>query len=137
MCAASRAARPVCVSPRRPDPRRAPRSPAARRACPRSGRAARCPRRPPSPPPPSARRPARGAVTLVVEGAPCPGPVLDEGPGQAVDCWSIRAEVRSPPLFLVAGFAIPRLGNPHPTGEPNGFVDDAYLAMTTVVLLQG
>src|SRR5689334_10605716 len=79
----------------------------------------------------------RETVTLVVEGAPGLGPVLDEGRGQAVDRWPLHPEVRIPPLVLVAGVAPPLLGNPHSAGEPDGFVDNAHLAMTTMVLLEG
>src|SRR6202035_1553445 len=79
----------------------------------------------------------REAVTLVVKGAPGLGPVLDEGRGQAVNRWPFHPEVRVPPLFLVAGVARPLLGNPHAAGEPDGFVDNAHLAMTTMVLLEG
>ena len=37
----------------------------------------------------------------------------------------------------IPGVARPLLGNPHSTGKPDGFVDDAHLAMTTMVLLEG
>src|SRR5690348_17622637 len=76
------------------------------------------------------------AITLVVEGAPGLGPVLDEGRSQAINRWPFYAEVRVPPLLLVAGVAHPLLSNPHSTGEPDGFVDNAHFAMTTVVLFE-
>src|SRR6185437_12419473 len=71
------------------------------------------------------------------EGAPGLGPVLDEGRGQAVDRWPFHPEVRVSPLFVVAGVTVPLLGNPHSAGEPDGFVDNAHLAMTAMVLLEG
>src|SRR5215467_894806 len=79
----------------------------------------------------------REAIALVVEGTPGLGPVLDEGRSQAVDRWPFHPEVRVPPLFLVAGVARPLLGNSHSTGKADGFVDNADLAMTPVVLLEG
>ena len=67
------------------------------------------------------------AVTLVVEGAPGLGPVLDEGRGQAGRPLALPTEVLSRHSFSLR--ASPPTPRQSPPGEPGGFVV-MHFAMT-------
>ena len=65
------------------------------------------------------------------------GPVVEEGRPQAVDGGSPHAEVGVAPLVLVAGVAVPLVGDADAAGERDRLVDHDHLAVGPVVDLGG
>ena len=63
------------------------------------------------------------------------GPVVEERGPQPVDRRALDAEVGVAPLVLVAGVALPLVGDADAAGEADRLVDDQHLAVGAVVEL--
>ena len=61
------------------------------------------------------------------------GPVGEKGGAEPVDRRPVDAEVGVPPFVLVAGVALPLVGDPDAAGERDRLVDDEHLAVGPVV----